>query len=214
MFTGIIEELGKISALVPISGGLRISISGKKIMDDLKVDDSVSVNGICLTVVDLEKESFSAEAVGDTLAKTNLSRYRVGQRVNLERALTLQTRLGGHIVQGHVNFISRILNLEKKGKSWQLKIDIPEDQMKYCIVEGSIAVDGISFTIAELQPGNASINLIPHTYEKTNIQDLHPGDYVNIEVDVIGKYIENLFIKKSNDNQGSVESWLSNLGWE
>ena len=156
---------------------------------------------------------FTIEAVSETLSKTTLNTFRAGQIVNLERALTLQTRLGGHIVQGHINFISQVESLQSRGRNWLLKIKIPEDQLKYCIKEGSIAIDGISFTIADLSSSLVSINLIPHSFKNTNMQYLRSGDKVNVEVDIIGKYIEKLIGKNKNGNR-SVEQWLTNLGWE
>ena len=213
MFTGIIEELGKVKSIAPFEGGSRISIFASKILNDLNINDSVSVSGICLTTVYVDSDYFTVEAVGETLSKTTLSTFRAGQIVNLERAMTLQTRLGGHIVQGHINFISQVESLQSRGRNWLLKIIIPEDQLKYCIKEGSIAIDGISFTIADISSSLISINLIPHSFENTNMQYLRPGDKVNVEVDIIGKYIERLISKSKNENR-SVEQWLTNLGWE
>ena len=148
MFTGIIEETGEIKKVLPIAGGKRINISASKILDDVSIDDSVCVNGVCLTVIKKEKDGFWIDAVGETLEKTTLLNFQSPLPVNLERSLRLNDRLGGHFVQGHVNGIGTILEIVKRGENYLLQIDVPENLEKYLINEGSIAIDGISLTIA------------------------------------------------------------------
>ncbi|MCB0284270.1 MAG: riboflavin synthase [Calditrichae bacterium] len=192
MFTGIIEETGTIAAIDKIAGGLTITISASAILDDLKVDDSVAVNGVCLTVTKLTKKSFTVDAVAETLQKSTMGKVQVSRIVNLERAVRLQDRLGGHLVQGHVNGLGKISRIEKLGENYALDIEIKPELAHYMIAEGSIALDGISLTIARLHNTTVGINIIPHTWANTNLQSLKMGDYMNVEVDVIAKYVENM----------------------
>ena len=214
MFTGLIEEVGKLNRIQVIPGGKRIKISARKILSELKVDDSVAVNGVCLTTVKIDEDGFWAEAVGDTLAKSTFEVLRESQSVNLERALRLSDRLGGHLVQGHINGIAAVSQIRKIGENYLLEIDIPPQFEKYLIEEGSIAVDGISLTIAKLEGSRAGISVIPHTWKNTNLSSRKIGDKVNIEIDVIAKYIEK-FLKSGMSKNGETfsEEWFKKLGY-
>ena len=214
MFTGIIEEIGKVSSINPIAGGMRIKISSGKILDDISVNDSVCVSGVCLTAVKIEDDGFWVDAVGATLEKTTFSKMQLSTPVNLERSLKLNDRLGGHIVQGHTNETGTILQINKLGENYFLKISVDENLEKYLIEEGSITIDGVSLTIAELDGSEVGISLTPHTWQNTAIQFNKIGDKVNIETDVLAKYIEKLFRKNgANDNINITENWLKELGY-
>jgi len=214
MFTGIIEEIGKISSIHPIAGGMRMKISSSKILDDISVDDSICVSGVCLTAIKVEDDGFWVEAVGATLEKTTFSKMQLSSSVNLERSMRLNDRLGGHFVQGHTNGTGTILEINKLGENYFLKIKVNESLEKYLIEEGSITIDGVSLTIAELDGSKVGISLIPHTWHNTIIQYKKIGDNVNVETDVLAKYIEKLLGKNgANDNIYITENWLKELGY-
>lgn len=213
MFSGIIEEIGQIQKIDFISGGIKLTISANKILEDIKTGDSVSVDGICLTVTSFNKNSFTVDAVGETLKKTTLSKIKNKSYVNLERAIRFNERIGGHLIQGHINSTARIIQLKKIGENFLLQIELPDDLMKYIIKEGSIAVDGISLTVADIIDNKINISIIPHTWQNTTLQYKKENDLVNIEVDFAAKYIEN-FIRNylSQKNQIS-EEMLKKLGY-
>lgn len=212
MFSGIIEETGRIERVNKSSRGLRLSISGQEVLKDLAIDDSIAVSGVCLTVVDRDEHTFHVEAVQETLQRTTLGTLKVGDRVNLERALRLSDRLGGHFVQGHVDGVGKVVGFQDQLGGKLLGVQLPENLMKYVIEKGSIAVDGVSLTVARVAGNTITIALIPHTLDKTTLGTLQVGDRVNIEVDLIGKYIENLFAK-SSEQKTINENWLKNLGY-
>ncbi|MGD9897850.1 MAG: riboflavin synthase [Calditrichaceae bacterium] len=215
MFTGLIEEIGKITGIESIAGGKRIKISAKSIMNDIKIDDSVAVNGVCLTVITCDAENFRVDAVGDTLKKTTFSQLREGAEVNLERAVRLMDRLGGHLVQGHVNGVGTITQINKLGENYFLEVDIPKGLTKYLISEGSIAIDGISLTIARLNDSKVGVSVIPHTWSNTHLKLRKIGDHVNIETDVIAKYVENLMNSKKTQSGDTIfsDEWFKKLGY-
>lgn len=214
MFTGLIEEIGKVKKIDSINGGKRINISASKIMDDIKVDDSIAVNGVCLTAVKIETNSITVEAVGETLKKTTLNELKENQIVNLERAVRLNDRLGGHLVQGHVNGVGRILNIQKLGENYFLEVEVDPKLTKYLIDEGSISIDGISLTIAKLVENKVGVSIIPHTWKNTNLNTRNIGAKVNIETDVIAKYIEKLLQnKKQNDAEPLSQKWFEEMGY-
>jgi len=212
MFTGIIEEIGKSALIENIQGGKRIKILASEILEDVKIDDSICVNGVCLTVTGKGKDYFSADAVGETLNKTTLSKLRIGEEVNLERALKLTDRLGGHIVQGHVNGTGSVADIAKLGENYFLEIIIPSGLEKYVIAEGSVTVEGISLTVAKIEGNKIGLSIIPHTWKNTNLRSKKNGDEVNIEVDVIAKYVEKL-IKGNKREEGLTELRLKELGY-
>ncbi len=209
MFTGIIEEVGEIITVTPIENGKNLTIRARRVLEGTRIGDSIAVDGVCLTVTALGSEQFSVQAVGETLEKTTLGTVQHGRRVNLERALAVGDRLGGHFVQGHVNGIGHIRTMRKRGENYLLEVEIPPPLRKYIILEGSIAIDGISLTIAHLIDVLVGINIIPHTMENTNLRYKQVGDGVNIEVDLIAKYIENLirFSKQNELNENRLKQW-------
>jgi riboflavin synthase len=211
MFTGIIEEIGKIKSIQPISNGILLTISASFVNEDLKPGDSISVNGVCLTVKHLTAQSFFTEAVGETLKKTNIAKLKINEEVNLERAIRLSDRLGGHLVQGHINATGAIIDFIRKGENYSLVIEIPSTISKYVVSEGSITIDGISLTIASTIDNKITISIIPFTYQNTILKNKRPGDLVNIETDVIAKYIEKLVDFKNKDKFS--ENWLKELGY-
>jgi riboflavin synthase len=212
MFTGLIEEIGKLALIENIPGGKRIKIYASRILDDVKVDDSICVNGVCLTVTKYEIEHFYVDAVGATLNKTTINNLKVGAQLNLERAVRLSDRLGGHLVQGHANGIGKITQLTKLGENYFTEIAIPDELERYVIKEGSIAVDGISLTVAAMNGNRIGLSIIPHTRNSTNLKFKKTGDDVNIEVDVIAKYVEKL-INCKKETENITEKWLKDIGY-
>lgn len=192
MFTGIVEELGTVKALRRDAGGARLTISASTVLGGAALGDSICVNGACLTVVEKENGSFSADVAQETLKVTNLGDLRAGQQVNLERALQLSARVGGHLVTGHVDAVGRIREKRQEGNSWRVFIEAPEAALRYVIKKGSIAVDGISLTVADVDKAGFSVAMIPHTAKLTTLGFKTPGDGVNLETDIIGKYVERL----------------------
>jgi riboflavin synthase len=192
MFTGLVEETGIVQNISDMTNGKRIVIAANTVLTDLKIGDSIAVNGVCLTVTEIKENRFTVEAVGETLEKTTVGALSPGCMVNLERAMSAGQRFGGHIVQGHVNGIGTIKHLQQRGENWFLEVAVAEELLPYIVPEGSITIDGISLTVAALQHNNVGINVIPHTYQNTNIRQKSVGEPVNIEVDVLAKYVENL----------------------
>jgi riboflavin synthase len=192
MFTGIIEELGSVRAIEERGENARIVIAARVVVDGTNHGDSISVNGVCLTALDIQPDSFAADFSRETLLRSTLGRLRPGTPVNLERSVTPATRLGGHIVQGHVDARGQLAAVEDHGESWTVRINYPKEIARYLVFKGSVAVEGISLTIAALTDDYFEIAIIPKTWEVTNLSHLNPGDDVNIEVDVLGKYIERL----------------------
>ena len=192
MFTGIIEELGSVRSIEERGENARIVIVARIVTEGTNHGDSISVNGVCLTALDIQPDSFAADVSRETLSRSTLGRLRPGAPVNLERAVTPATRLGGHIVQGHVDARGQFAGVEDHGESWTLRIKYPPEIARYLVFKGSVAVEGISLTIACLTDEYFEIAIIPKTWEVTNLSHLKPGDDVNIEVDVIGKYVERL----------------------
>lgn len=207
MFTGLIEDVGSIKNLKISSKGGFISI--KTSLDDIRVGDSVAVNGACLTAVKIVGEEVFFELSPETLKRSNLGMLSVGDPVNLERALKVGDRLGGHILLGHVDFTSRITYFKSKGDHYELKVYVPDNWLVYFVEKGSAGLDGISLTVNYIERNTVSLNIIPHTYENTNLKYKKEGDYVNVEVDVIGKYIVNYLRKiKGNSLERLFEEFL------
>jgi riboflavin synthase len=192
MFTGIVEELGSVKALRRDAGAARLTISASLVLESTAIGDSICVNGVCLTVVEMNKNEFSADVAVETLRVTNLGELKFGAKVNLERALQLSARIGGHLVSGHVDAIGRIREKREEGNGWRIFIDAPETVLRYVIRKGSIAVDGISLTVADVDTSGFSIAMIPHTAKLTTLGYKTAGDSVNLESDIIGKYVERL----------------------
>ncbi len=196
MFTGLIEEVGSIDQMHSNLDGLEISISCKRVLEDLKVDDSISCSGICLTVINVSKEKFTVQLVEETLSRTNAQFWKNDTAINLERALLSSTRIGGHFVQGHVDCTTKITEIKMADKSAIFSFMLPEFHQKYIVEKGSICLDGISLTVASIIENEFTVAIIPHTIENTNWNQSSVGDFVNLEVDIISKYVENLMDKR------------------
>ncbi len=193
MFTGIIEELGMVESFESRSAGARLRVKCAHVLGDLTEGASIAVNGVCLTAVDLRPDSFAADLAPETLQRSNLGDLVTGSRVNLERPVTPATRLSGHIVQGHVDSTGELISLAPLGDgNYWLTIRVPRELDRYLVHKGSIAIDGISLTIASLDRDEIGVTIIPHTYAHTRLGSLKPGARVNLEVDVIAKHIEKL----------------------
>ena len=193
MFTGIIEETGAVRRFESLETGARLTIEARTILTDLEIGGSIAVNGCCLTAVKITRDSFTADLSPETLRLTNLDQLSAGDRVNLERPLLPTSRLSGHFVQGHVDGQGEFLGCDELGDdSWRLRIRVPEALQRYLVYKGSIAIDGISLTIANLDLDAIEIAIIPHTYRETNLAGRKPGDAVNLECDVIAKHVERL----------------------
>jgi riboflavin synthase len=193
MFTGIVEDVGKIKYIKDRAKEVLFTIEVKNIdAEEIRLGESIAINGTCLTVISVRKNTFTVEASQETLARTNLSKLKVGSRINLERSLKLGDRLGGHIVNGHIDGIGKIESMEKRGKSIEVWFSLPEGLSRYVVEKGSIAVDGVSLTVNEVNGNKFSVNIIPYTQEATIFSRLKKGQMVNIECDIIGKYVEKL----------------------
>jgi riboflavin synthase len=191
MFTGIIEHLGTIDSLKIHADGGRLTIHAPTAAPHLAVSNSIAVNGCCLTVVAAENGRFSADLSAETLRKTSIGEWKPGQRVNLEQPLTAGKEFGGHFVLGHVDTIGRVTGLKPEGENWWYAVEVPESFARSIVPQGSIAIDGISLTVARWNDGRVAVAaIIPFTYEHTNIRDVKVGDAVNLEGDVLGKYVE------------------------
>ncbi|HEY0428794.1 MAG TPA: riboflavin synthase [Pyrinomonadaceae bacterium] len=215
MFTGIIEELGKIAAFEKRGDGARIKISARLVTEKTAEGDSIAVNGVCLTALDVKADSFAADVSGETLDKSTLGKLNAGSNVNLERAVTPQTRLGGHIVQGHVDARGRFISSAQSGDFWTVKVGFPREIGQYLVYKGSISVEGISLTIADLTADYFEIALIPKTWELTNLSSLKSGDEVNLEVDVIAKYVERILLygRRTPPSEEITMEKLAKLGF-
>lgn len=212
MFTGIIEEIGKVADFTKSAGGDKLKINCSKVLEGTKTGDSISVNGCCQTVVFIGKDWFETDVSKETLNMTTFAAMKKGDPVNLERALTPQFRLGGHIVQGHIDCTGRLLKVEQSAEFYNMYFEIPENMMKYVVKKGSIAVNGISLTIANITGNKFSAAVIPHTYKNTNLKNLKTGDFVNIETDIIGRYVEK-FLSLSNNESRIDENFLIENGF-
>src|SRR5438445_2022117 len=200
MFTGIVEELGTVRAITPVATGASLTIAATTVLEDTQIGDSISVNGCCLTVVTLNDGYYAVDVVEETLKMTCLGSLKVGDRVNLERSVRLADRLGGHLVQGHVDGVGTLVAREAApDDSVVVRIAAPPDILRYVVYKGSIAVDGISLTVAAVDEHSFSIALIPHTQDVTTLGFREPGDKVNLEVDIIAKYVEKLLAQASHE---------------
>ena len=210
MFTGICEECGSIRQITDTGGGRRLTIKAAVVLDGSKVGDSIAVDGICLTATSLGKDFFTADVSEETLRYTVLGQRRPGEFVNLERALRVGDRLGGHIVSGHVDGTGVVKRIERDGDSFLYTFTSDDEILGRIIKKGSVTVNGISLTVAELTDDDFSIEVIPHTLSVTNIGKLKPGDIVNLENDMIGKYVEH-FLSEKNERHGLTYEMLETL---
>ncbi|GBC81246.1 Riboflavin synthase [bacterium HR10] len=210
MFTGLIEEVGRIRQLALTSAGGEVRVEARAVLEDLRVGASIAVNGVCVTVTGVERDGFRTQLSAETLRRTTFGQLRAGRAVNLERALRPGDRLGGHIVQGHVDGVGRFLERRPEGESWIFRFAFPSELRRYLVPKGSIAVDGISLTIAGLSDAWFEVAIIPHTFRMTNLRELRPGDGVNLEVDILAKYVERMM----EPLLAHVRSKASNVAFE
>ncbi|MFF1925025.1 riboflavin synthase [Streptomyces sp. NPDC058221] len=205
MFTGIVEELGEVTAVENLGDASRFRLRGPVVTEGAKHGDSIAVNGVCLTVVDLGEQDFTADVMAETLNRSSLGALRAGSRVNLERPMAVGGRLGGHIVQGHVDGTGRIVE-RKISENWEIvKISLPPELTRYVVEKGSITVDGVSLTVVDAGPDYFTISLIPTTLALTTLGHKEPGDPVNLEVDVIAKYVERLLGHRAQEPEEPVK---------
>jgi len=209
MFTGIIEEVGRVARIAQNGENRRLTIEAKETPEELKMGNSVAVSGVCLTAVDIKQGSFAADLAPETWLRTSFSRIREGALVNLELPVKADGRFGGHIVQGHVDGVGKLVALDRisDSENWWLEIEIPQELVRYVVEKGSISIEGISLTVAKIEDRQCTIALIPHTVERTNLNSLASGAAVNLEIDLIAKYVE----KMTKGEPGHSTITLENL---
>ena len=209
MFTGIIEAIGSVSQMQDKGGDLRLTLDvGKLDMNDVALGDSIAVNGVCLTVIEMTGSSFAADVSAETLRLTSLGKLGTGSPVNLEKALTLQTRLGGHMVSGHVDALGKILERRDDARSVWFKVEAPANLAKYIVHKGSITVDGTSLTVNAVDGNEFELNIVPHTAQETIMSGYQPGTEINLEVDIIGRYLERLLLGEKAAEKGVTGNGL------
>jgi len=217
MFTGIIEELGRVRSIEKRGEGARLIVEARTIVEGTGEGDSIAVNGVCLTAIEVQANSFAADGSRETLQRSTLGTLRAGSRVNLERAVTPATRLGGHIVQGHVDARGQFLSAEEHGGSWTIRIGYPMEMRRYFVFKGSVTVEGISLTIAALTDDYFEIAVIPKTWTLTNLSHLRSHDHVNLEADIIAKYVERILTVDASlkhENSSLTLEKLAGLGYK
>ncbi|WP_238905356.1 riboflavin synthase [Clostridium sp. YIM B02506] len=215
MFTGIVEEIGTVVDFEASQNVLRIKVQASKVLEETYLGDSISTNGVCLTVTDIGKNYFYADVMGETVRRSNLGTLKKGDKVNLERAMAANSRFGGHIVSGHIDGKGKITSYEKEGNAVWITIDADREILKYVVEKGSIAIDGISLTVAYVDEKKFKVSIIPHTSEETTLLKKKIGEEVNLECDVIGKYVEKLlgFNKKNDEKKSITMDFLINNGF-
>ncbi len=207
MFTGIVEEIGRVTRIEQRGENRRITIAAEHAPQELGTGNSVSVSGVCLTALDIKPRSFCADLAPETWARTSFSRIREGALVNLELPMKADGRFGGHIVQGHVDGVGKLLCFERIADSgnWWLEIELPDEVEKYTVYKGSISIEGISLTVAKLEKNRCTVAIIPHTVEMTNLHSLKPGDPVNLEADLLAKYVEKMMQREAAESSLTIE---------
>jgi riboflavin synthase len=207
MFTGIVEEVGRITSIEQHGENRRVTVTARKTPKELKAGDSVSVSGVCLTAVDLRPDSFAADLAPETWARTSFSRIHQGALVNLELPMKANGRFGGHIVQGHVDGVGKVIALDRLADSenFWLRVQLPHEVEKYTVHKGSVCIEGISLTVAKLEGQICAIAIIPHTVEMTNLKSLKPGDPVNLEADLVAKYVEKMIANEAAESNLTLE---------
>lgn len=201
MFTGIIQALGNVESLLAKEGDIRLTVNvGKLDMSDVALGDSIAVNGVCLTVVEFDSKCFSADVSLETIRRTGFQNYQPGQQANLEKAMLPTSRMGGHIVSGHVDGVGRIVSLQQQARAVEIWVQAPDELGKYLAEKGSVTVDGTSLTVNAVDGAKFLLTLIPHTMQETIIQHYKPGTLVNLEVDVIARYVERLLMAGKEDS--------------
>lgn len=214
MFTGIIEEIGIVKEFSTNGENALVTVECQKILEDVKIGDSVAIDGVCQTVTSISKNSFSAQISSQTLKVTNFINLKAGDKVNLERALTLSTRVGGHLVSGHIDGLAKVKNIQRQSDFYNLKFELEKGLLKYLAKKGSIAINGVSLTLADVVSNEFYVAVIPHTFENTNLKRLKIGDFVNIETDILAKYVENFLSTGNNGNKDRVdENFLKENGF-
>lgn len=208
MFTGIVEEIGSVSAVKKGAVQSRLVISGKKIFGDLKLGDSVAVNGVCLTATDISGSTFTADVMNETFSRSSLSSLKAGSRVNLERAMAANDRFGGHIVAGHIDGTGTITDIRRDDNAVWYTISADRSILRYIVEKGSVAVDGISLTVAKVNDSAFSVSVIPHTAKETVLSERKCGDKVNLENDIIGKYVEK-FMRTDKTDEDAKKSTIT-----
>ncbi|WP_294349230.1 riboflavin synthase [uncultured Clostridium sp.] len=214
MFTGIIEEVGQVKSIKEGTISSTISVEASKVLESTKVGDSICTNGVCLTVTEINKNEFKADVMAETLRRSNLGTLKKGSKVNLERALTLQTPLGGHLVSGHIDGVGKIIEIKPEDNATWFYIELDKKLLRYVVEKGSIAIDGISLTVAYVDNRGFKVSIIPHTSKETILLTKKVSDKVNIECDVVGKYIEKLLIPKEEEKKSNIDmNFLINNGF-
>ena len=215
MFTGIIEAIGRIKNIEPVGGDVRLHVDvGSLDMSDVQAGDSIAVNGVCLTAIEFDNKHFVADVSNETIALTSLKDLAAGSEVNLEKALLPTTRLGGHLVSGHVDGLGEVLTIKEASRSIQLIIRAPEELKHYIAMKGSICIDGTSLTVNKISNQDFEINIVPHTQQQTIIKNYKPGTKVNLEVDLIARYLERLLMKQDdNASNGITLETLAKAGF-
>lgn len=211
MFTGIIEETGKLDQTSLSGSNLRLKLKAPRVSSDLKVGDSININGACQTIIDAKEGCFTVEAVEETLRRTTLGQLKIGDSVNLERALRASDRLGGHLVSGHVDFVGKIRSIVRRDQSQIFEFEFPKDYKSQFVEKGSVAVDGISLTVVEVLEDSFTVSVIPFTMKETTLGMKRIGDTVNIETDMIGKYVQR-FMSQKKEKFEITEEWLKEKG--
>jgi riboflavin synthase len=207
MFTGIVEEVGRITRIEQRGENRRIEVAAERTPKELAVGNSVSVSGVCLTALDIKPSSFCADLAPETWVRTSFSRIREGALVNLELPMKADGRFGGHVVQGHVDGVGKLTSFERiaDSENWWLEIELPDEVEKYTVYKGSISIEGISVTVAKLEKNRCTIAIIPHTVEMTNLHSLKSGDPMNLEADLIAKYVEKMMRREPAENSFTIE---------
>lgn len=217
MFTGIVKEVGQVLEVQANAEGKVLKIASRDLIEHMNIDDSVSIDGACQTVIKKDKESFFVQAVHVTLEKTTLGKLNPGSKVNMELALRPMDFMGGHMVTGHVNCLGILKSVQNMGKNYEITIQVPPEQMKYIVKEGSITLNGTSLTVAdtEREKNSFKVSLIPHTWEKTTLSHVKMGESFNVEVDILAKYLENLIFYRDGHIKGHslTEEWLKRQGY-
>lgn len=215
MFTGIIEAIGKVKRIEAVGGDSRLVVDVQSLnMSDVKLGDSIAVNGVCLTAVKFDAHSFEADVSNETVSLTTLKNLKAGSPVNLEKALLPTTRLGGHLVSGHVDGLGKVVNISNDGRSTRYTVQVPAELKRYIAVKGSICIDGTSLTVNAVNDDRFDINIVPHTQERTIIKSYKPGTEVNLEVDLVARYLESLLLHTSGENREGLNlELLSKAGF-
>lgn len=214
MFTGIIEEVGQVKSIKEGTISSSILVEASKVLENTKIGDSICTNGVCLTVTEINKNEFKADVMAETLRRSNLGSLKKGSKVNLERALTLQTPLGGHLVSGHIDGVGKIIEIKPEDNATWFYIELDKKLLRYVVEKGSIAIDGISLTVAYVDNRGFKVSIIPHTSKETILLTKKVSEEVNIECDIVGKYIEKLLIPKEKEKKSNIDmNFLINNGF-